>query len=452
MLLARAADSRTLITCLAGILISAACIALLFRSDRAFAGFAVTCGFRQSTDTLEVTGSPVIRRSGDEVKVLAFGIEDELVPVDCSELEPPHQPFTPTVNNIDAIKVTPNASRRRSTLILDLDEGLLSPGKTTEGSEASSEIEVDYETGSHHSYLDIHAPSLGDFKLGTSADGTQTGIELNADVESGPEQDADVTAAELPTLFMYGSGEGMFVNARGWPPYPAPLQSGFLFIFGSAGDDVLIAGRDEYTQLHGSGGDDILRGTPGRDELDGGVGNDEMHGFRGYDFLEPGSGSDLMYGGRGEDQFVCGFYGGTGVTVDLRDRGLQPTAPDGPDTLRGIQDVSGCGGPDLIIGDDEPNYLRGGSGPDELIGHGGDDLIYGDGFISGYGARDTLSGGGGGDQLDGGEGGDALLGGFGIDLLHARDHTRDLRLNCGPGDNRLEKAFRDPQDPAARRC
>ena len=127
-----------------------------------------------------------------------------------------------------------------------------------------------------------------------------------------------------------------------------------------------------------------------------------------------------VHGGRGDDAFsmtspvpVLSIDGGlgtntldyfaftTGVTVNL----LSGTATGLAGTSR-IQNATGGGGDDTLIGNDLDNVLRGSGGNDLLLGLGGNDRLYGgDG-------RDLLIGGFGADLLDGGSGDDILVGGY----------------------------------------
>ena len=59
-------------------------------------------------------------------------------------------------------------------------------------------------------------------------------------------------------------------------------------------------------------------------------------------------------------------------------------------------------------------------------------------------AGDTLLGSGADDLLIGRDGPDTLEGRGGIDFLDARDGEADAVLDCGPGNNSLEKAKVDP--------
>lgn len=92
---------------------------------------------------------------------------------------------------------------------------------------------------------------------------------------------------------------------------------------------------------------------------------------------------------------------------------------------------------------------QGGFGPDRIIGGTGNDLMIG------LDGSDTLIGGPGNDFLDKPFGGgtlksnlgrDRYLGGPGADKIRARDFTRDIQINCGPGrDKRLGKDRFDPK-------
>jgi Ca2+-binding RTX toxin-like protein len=110
------------------------------------------------------------------------------------------------------------------------------------------------------------------------------------------------------------------------------------YVFGGAGNNVIVAGRGVATVfagagndtvtggalpdtldggvgndlLNGAGGVDILVGDAGNDRLigglhndvlDGGIGNDRLDGQDGNDLLIGGLGQDTMIGGRGADRF-----------------------------------------------------------------------------------------------------------------------------------------------------
>ncbi len=187
------------------------------------------------------------------------------------------------------------------------------------------------------------------------------------------------------------------------------------------GDTLL--GDDEADRLEGRGGDDVLRGRGGNDVLDGGTGIDRAtyddatggvnvylhlgtaNGAAGSDDLavienltgtafadtltgdaaanriEGGAGDDNIYGREGDDI----LDGGEGVdTVSYWDApafvyvdlGSGQAALGGEtDTLTGLEDVSGSGFGDQLIGDAAVNEINGSGGTDTIVGQGGADVL-----------------------------------------------------------------------------
>ena len=102
---------------------------------------------------------------------------------------------------------------------------------------------------------------------------------------------------------------------------------------------------------------------------------------------------------------------------------------------RGV--LEGGPGADRLTGgadQEAANRLVGGSGNDRLTDTEGNDKLFGEG---------------GADVLVGGDDRDRYNGGAGRDLIRARDFTKDLGINCGPGHDRVR---RDPFDPRPRSC
>lgn len=134
-------------------------------------------------------------------------------------------------------------------------------------------------------------------------------------------------------------------------------------IFGTNGDDTLLAG----------GGDDAIVGSPGADVIAGGDGN------------------DVVIYAESDD----------GVQVDLG-AGTAAGGHAAGDTLSGIENVIGSTHDDTLTGDESVNILIGLDGNDRIDGGGGDDV---------------LLGGAGDDTIIGGRGLDILSGGAGNDLF-----------------------------------
>ena len=144
---------------------------------------------------------------------------------------------------------------------------------------------------------------------------------------------------------------------------------------GGNGNDTLISqNMGSWTYLWGEAGDDVLVGGSYSGFFAGGLGNDTITGGLGMNFIW------------GDDQeFVAG--GGVG----------------GNDTINGGNDY------DFVIAGAGDDVVYGNGGDDNLSGNQGNDTLYG-----GAG-NDTLIGGPGNDLFDGGLGADTMTGGLGDD-------------------------------------
>lgn len=193
-------------------------------------------------------------------------------------------------------------------------------------------------------------------------------------------------------------------------------------VLGGRRNDVII-GDDSDNRLHGGpGGKDSLRGLSGNDHLIGGSDEVDRNG-RPFDLSE-----DILYGGPGDD-ILDGAFGddtadfataSAGVTADLT-TGLADG--EGSDRLLGIEDLSGSGYDDVLIGDDRPVDPETGLGGNEITGRAGNDSM------QALGGADLLIGGTGDDAYDGGEGLDA------IDFGRSRTEiTADLQLGTISGE------------------
>ena len=175
-------------------------------------------------------------------------------------------------------------------------------------------------------------------------------------------------------------------------------------IEGDLGDDLINGGAGNDTAVYfnvssavtvnlntvgiaqdtGGGGEDTLisienlSGSSFNDTLIGSVQDNVLDGLLGDDTLQGGQGNDILNGNEGNDT-VDFTLATSGVTVDLNIQGAaQNTWGTDQDTLISIENITGSGLDDIIIGD---------AGNNELSGAGGDDIIDG-----GLGA-DTLDGG-----------------------------------------------------------
>lgn len=201
-------------------------------------------------------------------------------------------------------------------------------------------------------------------------------------------------------------------------------------LLGNGLNNVLRGGgRDD--SLGGGAGRDRLFGKGGDDQLDGGAGDDRLSGGGGKDLLLGGAGNDVINGGGGED--TLRLDGRADARVDLAKSAAQNTG-QGRDVIRGVENIRGAGGDDVLLGDAKDNTLVGGAGDDRLIGRGGDDAL-----IGGAG-NDVLIGGAGRDRIALGEGGGrADLAAKGAQNTGAgRDVLRQIEdADGGAGDDRL---------------
>ncbi|MEH6829626.1 MAG: ExeM/NucH family extracellular endonuclease [Sulfitobacter sp.] len=161
-----------------------------------------------------------------------------------------------------------------------------------------------------------------------------------------------------------------------------------------------------FNSIVGTNLADVLRGTSGRDSIEGLESGDILIGFAGDDVMIGGTGNDRLIGGIGADTLSGGdgidalLYtnSNAAVTVDLNVdsiSGLQSASGGDAtgDEIQGFENVRGSNFNDVLIGNDERNFLFGEGGDDDIFGGEGNDVIRGDA------GADTLSGGGGVDWL-----------------------------------------------------
>jgi Ca2+-binding RTX toxin-like protein len=173
-------------------------------------------------------------------------------------------------------------------------------------------------------------------------------------------------------------------------------------------------GADSFSSIEnlvGGAFADLLVGDPGANVLIGGADNDELFGADGDDTLIGGLGNDLLVGNDGID--TASYADATGNVVVNLATGIS-SGDRGADTFLSIENLTGGGFDDTLVGDDNDdlvNVLIGLAGGDVLVGFGGNDHL-----VGGPG-DDRLLGGDGEDILRGGFGSDRLLGGAGIDTM-----------------------------------
>ena len=219
-----------------------------------------------------------------------------------------------------------------------------------------------------------------------------------------------------------------------------------LPMYGTQGNDTLIAWRPEDTALFGGAGNDVVRGNAGNDYLDGGAGNDSLMGGSGSDtyMYRPGDGYDVINNQDASSNRTDVLLFGEGIapgSVTARRQGhslvLTFGSLPGQVTISNyfIDDAAGGHQIDQIrfhdgtvwdvaavkpmvqVASDNSDELHGYSGSEVLGGLGGDDSIFG------HDGDDTLNGGAGNDTLDGGRGSDTYMFsiGDGSDVINNND-------------------------------
>ncbi|MEQ1709751.1 MAG: M10 family metallopeptidase C-terminal domain-containing protein, partial [Terricaulis sp.] len=136
--------------------------------------------------------------------------------------------------------------------------------------------------------------------------------------------------------------------------------------------NIAIARGAVIENAIGGAGNDTIIGNAVNNRLVGGGGADSIDGGDGDDTLNGGAGADVLGGNAGVD--TVDYVGSvTGVTVRLWNGTGQNGDAQG-DTLSGVENVTGSGQGDSLIGADLiANRLDGGGGNDFLFGLSGDD-------------------------------------------------------------------------------
>ncbi|WP_439596518.1 choice-of-anchor I family protein [Falsiroseomonas sp.] len=146
----------------------------------------------------------------------------------------------------------------------------------------------------------------------------------------------------------------------------------------------IVQGSDAAQRLFGTVGDDVVMAEGGNDTVFGGQGDDLIFGGDGLDRLVGGAGNDTLLAGADDDRLL---------------------GEAGDDLL------DGAAGDDRVVGGAGRDTVLGGLGKDTLQGQDGDDIL------QGGEDDDRLYGNAGNDTLEGGLGADVLFGGAGADIF-----------------------------------
>jgi Ca2+-binding RTX toxin-like protein len=311
-------------------------------------------------------------------------------------------------------------------------------------------------------------PAIENATGGGGAD-TLTGSDGEGNVLSGLGGDdnlrgeAGATAASVGDVFNGGAGtsDEVFYDGR-----TADLT---LTLDGQPNDGTGTENDDIETDVEevtAGAGDDVVTGSASNGRLTGGAGDDVLDGGLGADVLQGGThgGATTRNGDSGDFVTYASRPAGP-VTVTLAGA-ADDGAPSEGDDVQTVENVTGSGGDDLLVGDANANQLNGGPGDaDVLVGNGAADVLDGgagandeanyapetraagvtvtlndtadDGGVgendnvktenvrgttftdvmTGSGGANELRGVNGGDVLNGSSGEDELFGGDGIDSL-----------------------------------
>ncbi len=189
-----------------------------------------------------------------------------------------------------------------------------------------------FGTGITQDDVDLHLGSLA-LDLGNGDEIHLEGFDAN-----------DVFNSASVSVFGFADGSVLTINEL--------LARGFD-LNGTSIDDT-VTGTNTVDRMHGLAGNDTLTGNAGDDMLDGGAGNDKLNGGLGIDTADYRSAS-------------------AGVKVNLGLTTTQNTYGSGYDTLTTIENLTGSGFNDYLVGSKTSNVITGGLGADYLFGKAGAD-------------------------------------------------------------------------------
>ena len=158
-----------------------------------------------------------------------------------------------------------------------------------------------------------------------------------------------------------------------WKSYMLSSFVEQLTLLGS--EDIIGSGSLDANVIKGNSGNNTIAGFGGDDTLVGREGDDMLSGGSGSDRLSGGVGNDNLNGGSGLD--TADYTGSSGAILARLNKGTVSDGDGGTDTLVDIENITGSGFNDVLIGDTGANVLTGGDGNDRLNGGGGADRLVG---------------------------------------------------------------------------
>jgi Ca2+-binding RTX toxin-like protein len=270
------------------------------------AGAAVeSCAYDPGTKriTAEITSG-----SQATVKVTSSGeLWFGLVPAPCGGA---------TKTNTDQIVVN-GAVGTVEKLTVDMSEGFIGPGFTSESNLPEIEFQV----------------NLGDAADGFTVIGTNNGDRMAAGLSGfgfNSDGDLDVVFSPLPSAMTIVGGAGVnFLTARGGWGAGLAYPGNTTITGGNAGDE--LNGGNGNDTITGGSGNDVINGYGANDTLVGGAGNDRVSGGDGSDTITGGAGADDLIAGAGDDVIFANdgetdvqIHGAAGIDTATVDANLDP--------------------------------------------------------------------------------------------------------------------------------
>lgn len=205
--------------------------------------------------------------------------------------------------------------------------------------------------------------------VGNSAANTLTGDLGNDSLNGGAGADLLIGGQGNDTYTIDQLGDTITENANEGADLVnvAIGTTGGSYALGANLENATLTNTVAYT-LSGNVLDNVLTGNGAANTLNGGDGNDLLRG---------GSGADTLNGGAGNDTVTYSLTW-TGVQINLA-AGTATGGQAAGDVLIGIENITGSGTDDILIGDAGNNVLDGSQGSDQLTGGLGDDTYVLDG-------------------------------------------------------------------------
>ena len=234
-------------------------------------------------------------------------------------------------------------------------------------------------------FADLNADSHPDLIVGN-----QDGIIHYFESVGTPENpEFSPSSLALPTTFtIYDNGGTDTLDVRtdtnDQRIYLRP--EGISDVYGLIGN--MSIARDTWIENYIAGsGDDLIAGNAIANDINGRAGNDRIWGSGGDDILEGGAGADRLDGDAGMD-WAAYRDSDAAVTINLAEGMVQGGHAEG-DILTEIENIIGSAHDDVLVGNDEANWLEGGGGDDILEGGAGEDRLDGDGGMDWAVYRDS---------------------------------------------------------------